>query len=138
VRLYREIAASGVRPSANKDVVTAVQADHLALASAAYLKAIVDLLNAGAGSRGSYLVPEDEGVEIHPDIKDPTTEKPLRFKPENESLRTFVQRLWFDAHTVDIFRCEMTPVRPAPRSRRAFESAWADYRRGAIFGEAGG
>jgi succinate dehydrogenase/fumarate reductase flavoprotein subunit len=136
--LYREIEESGMRPSTKNDVITAVQAEHLALASIAYLKAIADLLDAGGGSRGSTLVLEDEGLEIHSDVTDSATGKPMRFKAENEYLRSVVQRLMYKPDAADLFRCEMIPLRKASTRRKAFEPAWADYRNGGIYGEAEG
>ena len=131
--LYRRIAKEGLRQTNRHDWAAAIQAEHLALAAAAYLKAIVELLRADGGSRGSYLVLDDQGVQVHPLVKDPATGKPLRFKPENERLRRVIQRLTYDPDQPDLFRCDMRPPRPAPAQPKAFEPAWADYRNGAIY-----
>jgi succinate dehydrogenase/fumarate reductase flavoprotein subunit len=135
LELLREIAAHGLRPDAENpnDWPNAIRAEHLALTSVACLKAIVELLNADAGSRGSYLVLTDDGTEIHPRLKDPATDRTLRFKPENQSLRRAIQRLTFDPAAPDLFRSEMLPPRQPPARRKAFEPAWADYRTAAIY-----
>jgi succinate dehydrogenase/fumarate reductase flavoprotein subunit len=115
-------------------VVTAIQAEHLALTSVAYLKAVVELLQQGSGSRGSHLVLIEDGVEIHPDVINKATGEALRFKPENESLRNSVLHVEYDESSPDLFRCSNVELRPAPTDRKAFEQAWHDYREGKIYG----
>jgi len=133
VALFKNITANGLKVEHDKDLIEAVKAEHLALASAAYLKAIVELLKAGSGSRGSHLVLVEDGVEVHPDVKDPDTGKPLRFKPENPCLRNSILRIIMDKTAEDLFACKTVPVRPAPKDRKAFEPAWTDYRNGKIY-----
>lgn len=133
VEQYDKIIKHGLKIAGAKDLVTAVQAQHLALASAGYLKAIVELLKAGSGSRGSHLVPDDTGAVIHPDIKDPDTGETLKYKPENENLRHKILRIVFDSGVEDLFKSDMIDVRPEPKDRKAFEPAWTDYREGNIY-----
>lgn len=94
--IYHNIESQGFSLNERDDLIQAVQARHLSLASAATLKAILELLNAGSGSRGPHLVLSDDGVEVHPDIKDPDTGQTLKFKPENEELRKSIIRITFD------------------------------------------
>ena len=79
------------------------------------------------------MVLAEDGIEIHPDIKEPSTGKPLKFKPENENLRNSILRIRYDDKFSDLFKCETVPVRPAPRDRKAFEPAWQEYREGKIY-----
>lgn len=130
---YRQIARDGLGLRTSKSAITAIRAEHLALASIAYLKAIVALLEAGAGSRGSYLVLSHDGIKIRDDVLDPVTGKPLRFKRENESLRRSIGRIAFDERAEDLFQCSTVTPRPAPTERKAFEPAWQDYREGKIY-----
>jgi len=116
-----------------KDIITAVQAEHLALTSVAYLKAIVELVEQGSGSRGSHLVLAEDGIEIHPDIANKATGEPLRSKPENRALRNSILRIKYDPQATDLFTCENTPVREAPADKKAFELAWRDYRERKIY-----
>ncbi len=134
IQLYRNICQSGLAVAEFKDLVAAVRAEHLALASAAYLKAVVNLLEQGSGSRGSHLVLARDGIEIHPDVIDKATGKPLRFKPENESLRGLILEVVFDEDSPDLFRCENVALRSAPTDRKSFEPAWKDYREAKIYG----
>jgi len=133
--LHRRLDREGFRLAHAADIVPAVQARHLALTSAAFLKAIVELLGQGSGSRGSHLVLDDNGIEIHPDVKDTKTGRPLRFKPEDESLRSVILRIACDAGAAGLFTCRNVAVRKAPTDRKAFEPAWRDYRAGQIYGQ---
>ena len=134
VELYRNIQQQGFRLKEAADIITAVQAEHLSLNSVAYLKAVVRLLELGSGSRGSHLVLSDDGIEIHPDVIDRATDKPLKFKPENQKLRESILQVEHDPAEDDLFRCTQTNVRPAPTDRKAFELAWQDFREGKIYG----
>jgi hypothetical protein len=134
VKLCNSISNNGFKLAGPKDLITAVQARHLALASVGYLKAIVTLLEQGSGSRGSHLVLAEDGIEIHPDVIDKATGKALRFKPENKDLRNSIVRIWYDPKSQDLFACKNIPVRPMPTDRKAFEPAWQDYREGKIYG----
>jgi hypothetical protein len=133
VELHKEIQSQGFKLRNAGDIVTAIQAEHLALTSVAYLKAIVALLADGSGSRGSHLVLADDGIEIHPDVVNKATGEPLKFKPENESLRSSVLQVQYDEDSADLFQCRTVKRRQAPTERKAFEPAWQDYREDKIY-----
>jgi succinate dehydrogenase/fumarate reductase flavoprotein subunit len=133
VECYKQIQDQGFKLENAKDLVTSVQAHHLALTSIAYLTAIVELLEQGGGSRGSHLVLAEDGIEIHPDVINKATGKPLKFKPENESLRNSILRIKYDPQAPHLFKCEHVPVRQAPADEKAFEPAWRDFREGKIY-----
>ena len=134
VKLYKDIKAKGMSSRDAKALVAAIQAEHLALTSVAYLKAVVELLDQGSGSRGSHLVLAQGGVEIHPDVIDKATGKPLKFKPENQSLRNSILQIEYDEGSPDLFTSANIELRPTPTDRKAFEPAWQDYREGKIYG----
>jgi succinate dehydrogenase/fumarate reductase flavoprotein subunit len=133
VELYKGIGVKGFSVKDNKAIIGAIQAEHLALTSVAYLKAVVELLGQGSGSRGSHLVLAEDGIEIHPDVIDKATGKPLKFKPENQSLRNSILHIEYDESSPDLFRGTTIKLRPAPKERKAFEPAWQDYREGKIY-----
>jgi succinate dehydrogenase/fumarate reductase flavoprotein subunit len=135
IRLYRQIEQSGLRAAKAGDRVKAVQAGHLALTAVALLRAIVAMLEQGAGSRGSHLVLADNGVQIHPAVVDPATGKPLRFKKENLTLRSSILRVQYDPERADLFQAKNVPIRQAPVNQKSFEPAWSDFREGKIFHE---
>jgi len=87
---------------------------------------------AGCGSRNSHLVLAEDGIEIHPDIKDPSTGKPLKFKPENQVLKNIIQQIELDTSAHDVFKTQNVPARKAPEDGKTFEPAWADFREGKI------
>jgi len=133
VELYRDIQQKGLSAKNAKALIAAIQAEHLALASVAYLKAVVELLAQGSGSRGSHLVLSQDGVQIHADVIDQATGKPLKFKPENPSLRNSILQIEYDEKSPDLFRSATVKLRPTPKDRKAFEPAWQDYREGKIY-----
>ena len=133
ITLYDDIKNKGFKLTGPRDILPAVQAQHLALTSIAYLKAIVTLLEQGSGSRGSHLVLSEDGLEIHPDITDKAGGKALKLKPENEQLRNSVLRLEYNADSPELFRAQNVVLRSAPSGRKAFESLWRDFRQASIF-----
>lgn len=132
IQLYKDIQQRGFKLEDGGDIITAIRAEHLALTSVAYLKAIVELLGQGGGSRGSYLVLAEDGVEIHPNIINQSG-KPLKFKPENKALRNSILQIEYDPSVPDLFRCRNVKPRPVPTEEKAFELAWKDYREGKIY-----
>ncbi|HON91033.1 MAG TPA: FAD-binding protein [Sedimentisphaerales bacterium] len=130
--LYREIQEKGLAVKEPRSLIAAIQAEHLALSSVAYLKALIDLLTLGGGSRGSYLVLSEHGIPIHPDVLDPTG-KPVAFKPENQELRHKILRIQYDEASPDLFQSRVVACRTVPNERKSFEPAWQDYREGKIY-----
>jgi len=133
IALYKAIQKNGIKLAGPKSVVAAIQAEHLALSSIGILKAIVELLNQGSGSRGSHLVLAEDGLEIHQDVINQATGAPLRFKRENVKLRQSILRIMLDTKAKDLFQCTSVTPRPVPTQRKAFEPAWQDYREGKIY-----
>lgn len=131
IDLFGRIESEGLRLDRPKDLITVIRAEHLALTSVAYLKAIVELLTAGSGSRGSHLVLSQDGEMIHPNIQ--KDGKALRFKPENSALRTQIQQIEYVPTRPDLFETRMIPVRPIPKDHKSFETAWKDFRDRRIF-----
>ena len=134
IQLVGEIQSKGLAAPDARSLIAAIQAEHLALASAAYLKAIVDLLMQNGGSRGSYLVLSPHGIPIHPDIKSRATGEPLAFRPENQNLRNRILWTEYDEAAPDLFKSGVVSPRAVPGGRPAFEPAWQEYRKGRIYG----
>ena len=131
--LCRRAEAEGFRAARPRELIAAVRAEHLALSSVAFLHAVVALIERGGGSRGSHLVAADDGIEIHPDVIDERTGRPLRFKPENEALRACTIQVRYEPGSPTLFVTQDAPVRSTPQHAKAFESAWKDFREGRVF-----
>jgi succinate dehydrogenase/fumarate reductase flavoprotein subunit len=125
IALVNRIKDEGIAIRNTKDIPLAVRAEHFALTSVAFLKAIVTLLEQGSGSRGSHLVLSPDGVRI--------AGIEIRFKSENTDLRNSILRVEYDPELSDLFSCENIAPRPQPAERKAFEPAWKDYRLGKIY-----
>jgi hypothetical protein len=108
---------------------------HLVFAHAAYLSAISAYLEAGGGSRGSFLVMDPAGTEVHEKL-----EKDWRFKPEAEEFRDklMATRLTLPAgeaagagarYTAPEagFEHRFVPRRPIPDEDFWFENVWRDH-----------
>jgi succinate dehydrogenase/fumarate reductase flavoprotein subunit len=132
-KLYRQIQEDGLVVQDASSLIAALQAEHLALTSVAYLRAILDLLVQDGGSRGSYLVLTPHGIPIHPDIVHPATGQPLAFEPENPNLRDKILQTRYDENAPDLFRCATAVPRVMPAERTSFESAWREYREDRIY-----
>jgi hypothetical protein len=108
------------------DIPHALADRHLAIAHAAYLDAIKTYLEAGGGSRGSYLVMDDNGEYVLEQLGEQ-----WRYKPEEPSLREKVLRT---VRTEDgAFTSEFIARRPIPVEDYWFENVWNAYLRREIY-----
>ena len=133
IELYKKILTDGFSAKNKKELLLAIKSGHLAITSIAFLKAIIELLEQGSGSRGSHLVISGDGIEIHPDVMDKSTGKPLKFKSENESLRNSILQIEYDESLPELFKSFNIELREVSKQRKAFEPAWLDYREGKIY-----
>jgi len=135
VTLVKRIASDGFAAPKPAQTLLAVQAEHMALTSAAILKANVELLAAGGGSRGSFVVTDSAGQTIQPPLNDPFTGEAMSYLPENESLRSLIGRIRYSGDAPDLFDFEAVTARPAPSQDEAFEVAWRRFREGDIYSD---
>ena len=132
-RLYRQLQDGDMRLTKRVEVVLAIRAEHLALAQVAFLEAVVEYITSGGGSRGSFMILDDDGATIDRDLIDPATGKPYAFVPENEELRQTIAEVELDSVRNGTFKISRVPVRPIPLRDDPFEIAWKCYRGGEIF-----
>jgi succinate dehydrogenase/fumarate reductase flavoprotein subunit len=126
-QLYSRMKSRMKIPS-SRDLPAAFKNLDLCLTHAVYLEAIVEYLEKGGKSRGSYLVVDAEG------------EKPCE-KLENEwrfSLNrddAFVNRKILEISLDESLsvKKKWVDIRPIPREEQWFENLWEDYREGKIF-----
>ncbi len=136
----RQAAAFGeARIRSLKQLPYAFRNRHLVLAHTAYISAILAYLEAGGGSRGSYLVMDPAGTEVHPKL-----EKEWRYRPEAEEFRGKLQmtRLGGPAEGAagdggspgpaaegaqPVFSHRFVSRRPIPDEDFWFENVWRDH-----------
>jgi hypothetical protein len=133
IRQYRAMLSDGLSVQSPADLPAALAAEQQCLTHVAMLKAICGLLDRGAGSRGSHCVLADDGIEMHPALIDPATQRPYRFRPENQALRQQVLCVRHNASAPELFDVYDVPPRPMPSRDIAFEPAWAEFREGRTF-----
>ncbi len=99
----------------------------LCFAHAVYLEALKFALESGVGSRGSSIMLDPEGVKVHERLDDR-----WRIVPEDEAWREKV--LETTADVAGTVACGWVDRRPLPHPDSWFETAWAAFRDGEIYG----
>jgi len=118
-----------IRVSRLEDLPAALVNRHLVFAHAAYLSAIQAYLEAGGGSRGSYLVQDPEGIAVHPLL-----EGEWKYKPEVPEFREGLLLTRWDGKR---FQHRWIPRRPIPKEEFWFETTWKEHREKKYFRERG-
>ena len=116
----------GCKISDKSQLRYALRVRQLAYAQAVYLEAIQFLLESGVGSRGSAIVLDPKGSQVH-ELLDSS----WKIAREEIGFRTKV------LETVSLKMGEVVnqwvPVHPIPESESWFETTWARYRNGEIY-----
>lgn len=140
VNLYKKLRRGEIKLSSRRDLIQAIRAEHLALAQVAFLDAIIEYIQSGGGSRGSFMVIRDDGDVISPDLINPATGEPFKFVPENLELRNTIAEVELKmglsqsgSGDEPAFEITRVPVRPIPVRDDAFELAWAAFRNGEVY-----
>lgn len=132
-QLHRKLRNGEMRVGKRSELMSAVRAEHLSLAQAAFLASIAEYIEAGGGSRGSFMVLSDDGDVIHPNLINPSTGKPYVFASENTELRETIAEVEIDSIDEGTFKTRRVPVRPISVRDDAFELAWTAYRTGEVY-----
>ena len=130
---YRSIRVRGLKIDSPGQLVAAVRTQQQCLAHIAILRAICEMFARAAGSRGSHCILADNGIEMHPALVDPGTNRPYRFRPENEALRNEILHVRYVGGSASLFEVRREAPRPVPDREIAFEPGWAEYRQGRIY-----
>ena len=130
---YERLSDEGIKLAGGAELPRAVAAMQQCLTQIAMLKAICAMFDRGAGSRGSHCILDGDGIVMHGRLIDPETDRPYRFKGENEALRNEIIEITFNAEADDLFETNVVPPRPMPVNDTAFEPAWAQFRKGSIY-----
>lgn len=125
--LWAAVAAHGMRLRGRADLPAAIQNVHLTLTHIAFLQTIQALIERGGGSRGGYMILDEQG-----DLAVKTKRgSELPHRSENMALRGEIleTRLAGDGH----FAVAPVPVRPLPNDDSWYETTWRQWLRGEIF-----
>lgn len=133
INLYRKLRCGEIKLEKRSDLIQAIRAEHLALAQVAFLDAIIEYLESGGGSRGSFMVVRDDGDVISPELINPATGEPFKFVAENLDLRTTIAEVSLTSADDATFQITRVPVRPIPERDDPFELAWTAFRNGEVY-----
>jgi len=125
--LQARITGKGMRLASRAELPAAIQNLHLGLTHIAFLQTIQALIERGGGSRGGYMILDEEG-----DLAVTTkrgTELPHR--SENVAMRGEV--LETRRAGPGDFEVRPVPVRPIPDDESWYETTWRQWLKGEIF-----
>jgi len=122
----RRLMQSGCEAEGREQLRHAFRVRQLAFAHAAYLDAIRYSLQSGVGSRGSSIVLDPGGTQVHKMLDDY-----WKIAGEDTSFRTKVLETLCDRKGE--FQHRWVPCRPIPEVDSWFETTWARFRSGEIY-----
>ncbi len=128
---YEEILKVGFDCRSAMQLPLAVETKWLALTSVAFLQAIVSYIERGGGSRGAFMVLDDDGDM---DVLAGGV-RCLRHRRENMEARKEILEVALKTGTSCDFDVTAVSVRPLPEDDSWFENTWADFADGRIFQE---
>lgn len=115
-----KIEQGGVRLQDESQLITYFENRQLCLTQLAVLHSIKTYIESGGGSRGSYLILDEEAEEII----SPKLPHTWRFIPEKIELRKkALEYYYYDG----AYWTEWVPVNPIPKEDNWFENVWRDY-----------
>jgi len=123
-RLQREGAALA-RP---RDLVKAIQNEHLCLTHVAFLQTIVAYIEQGGGSRGAYVVLDEHGD------RNVASRRGEEMPHRSENLQKRREILETVLCGDGAFSVSAVPVRPLPNDDSWYETAWRAWQEGSIYG----
>lgn len=117
----------GCRTSNAVEIVQAFRNRQLCFAHWIYLEATLHHVKSGVGSRGSAMVRDASGMRAHEQLE----KDEWSFLPEDPAFKVKVQETVVQDGKV---KHRWVNCRPIPESNLWFETAWADFRAGKIYG----
>ena len=122
----RRIEEGCGRLRGNDDLRESLRNRHLAQAHVLYLEAVLYAVQSGAGSRGSAMVVDEQGIQVHEKLG-----VEWKLQPENLGFREKVQETCLKPD--GLIENRWVQRRPIPESDVWFETAWARFRSGEIY-----
>ena len=105
----------------------ALKLRHIAVAQYMYLVSILDYVESGGGSRGSYIVHSRDGISVHPLL-----DSELMMSPDEPGMRNKIQALCWNGKTEEV-EISWRDIRPIPEEKSWFETVWSRFRDGTVF-----
>ena len=127
MRLVRQLFDQGCAASNLDEVRNVFRVRHLAFSHLVYLEAIRFMLENLVGSRGSSIVLDQNGTRINERLDDAWK---IQLEDPSFKSKILVTQIIEDFSITNHWE----PVRPIPEIDAWFETAWAAYRNGDIFG----
>jgi succinate dehydrogenase/fumarate reductase flavoprotein subunit len=124
---YRRLAGGGGGGRSARDRVETLRNVQLCFAHAVYLEAVKFAVESGVGSRGSAVVLSEQGQRVHDRLAET-----WRIAPEDIAFKDRVQET--EVLPSGRVRNRWVPRRPLPRTDAWFETTWARFREGKIYG----
>ncbi len=126
VQLGKTLAAKGQKISDRRQLLAAIQNDHLCLTHQVFLEAIKAYIERGGGSRGACVILDEDGDRVMETKKG----RQLRHRSENLQMRDEILEVQWTPQGV---RITPVAVRPVPQDDSWYETTWAAWRKGEIF-----
>ena len=124
---WADVKANGVSVRSRADLTAGIQNEHLCLTQLCFLETIQTLIESGGGSRGAYVVLDDEG-DLFVETK---RGRELQHRSENEAMREEILETTVLADgSVTV---TPVPVRPLPEDDSWYETTWREWQEGGIF-----
>ncbi len=124
---YARMKRDGLKLTRREDLPLAVQNENLCLTQIAFLAAMKALIARGGGSRGAYVVLDEQGDRVVSTKRG--TELPHR--SENLAMRAEVLEVkWAGNGDFEVYPVE---VRALPDDQSWYETTWREWRQGKIF-----
>jgi hypothetical protein len=103
--------------SCSDDLLVVFENIDLLITQYVYAAAMENYIITGGGSRGSYIIPDINGIYEMPDL--------CKFSPDNGKLSSKIQEVSYTSHGCAF---KWDDVRPIPQDDNRFENVWRAYR----------
>ncbi|MFO7820651.1 MAG: FAD-binding protein [Lentisphaeria bacterium] len=127
--LYQRIRKNGICCHDRRALARASEDKLMALTSIAFLEAIRHYIENGGGSRGGYMILDDNG-DLTVDSKRGSE---LRHLSENMDKRNEILEVQQLPDTPGEFAIDAVPPRPLPKDDSWYETAWAAWSEGRVY-----
>jgi succinate dehydrogenase/fumarate reductase flavoprotein subunit len=124
---WADVQSKGIAVKDRRDTATGIQNQHLCLTQLCFLETIQALIERGGGSRGAYVMLDDEG-DLWVETK---RGRELQHRGENEELRQEI----LETRVTPEGEVRVSPVsvRPLPEDESWYETTWREWQDGNIY-----